>query len=204
MPDHLLGRDRVRVHVVEIARQVPAHEAGTEQVTGARHLVGRWRHPQLHSAEKGIAPGVLLNADQPGPHRWNLQPAVAVKRDRLTARIVEQDLVFGAVVRIAVTFDPGETGRGQQNVSGKLLRRVANHKGSGDIQPAGFARCSVRKSGGRRIQGSGILRFGGSSEEGAGQAGKEHSPVDGDHGGPWMTMRRPSKSAGAVDRLTAG
>lgn len=201
VPDRLLRRRGMRVYVVEIVRQVPAHEAGAEEVARSRHLVRRRRHPQLHAAEEGVAAGVILHPDEPRPHGWNLQPAVAVKRDLLASRIVEQNLILGAVVRIAVAFDAREAGRGEQDIGGELLRRIADYEGSGDIQPAGFARRSVRKIGRRRVHRSGILRFGGSGQERSGQAGKEHPPVDGDHEAPGLRApaERIGRRGGSID-----
>lgn len=63
-----------------------------------------------------------------------------------TCRIVQQNLVLGGVVGVAVTVHSGKACGRQQDIGGQFLTRIHHHERCGDVQPADL-------SGGRSRQG---------------------------------------------------
>ena len=56
--------------------------------------------------------------------------------DLLAGVIVQQDLVFGGVARLAEALGAGEAGGGEQQFGIEPLRRIDRDERSGDVEPA--------------------------------------------------------------------
>ena len=153
MADGLLRRSGMRVDVVEIGSGLPARETGAEEIAGVADLSGSGSEANASGAPELLAVRELIEFDERGVKRRNIDAAVAIEFDFIALGIVEEHLVRGLIGGIAIAIDAGETGCGEDELRFDAEIRVAENERSGDIEPA-----SVESDFGTKIRHSGKFR----------------------------------------------